>query len=416
MPDPAWPSSPPEANYLRLIGPGAAGTATTLASGAAWQALMAANEVAFTTSTVNTTATAVDFEGVGGAASAATCTGLNTALQLLSMWVQGKAPIAAGAVAAYEAAVSAMIPAEVALANRAEQAADVALNPLVLGALTPAIVALDAAYFGEFWPQNASAGAAYGAALAVLVAALAVPPPMSPPGAAATAPANAAAAVAQSVGQAAAGEAMKESAQAVTAVGDAATGPARAVAEGGGMASALMQPMQAAMGAVQPVTGMFQAPMQALQGMASFPQAMAGMLSGSLDRNGLGEGRMPAAVIAGAGSAGAGGGVAVAPGGGAGGAGGLGAAGVPGAGLTNFTRPPASFPAENSGRPTGVKPGLLSSAELRGGGGLSGLGTSPVPAGPVAASGQARGASDKDGVAHARIAVTVAPPPKGLHS
>lgn len=90
MPDPAWPSSPPEANYLRLIGPGAAGTATTLASGAAWQALMAANEVAFTTSTVNTTATAVDFEGVGGAASAATCTGLNTALQLLSMWVQGR--------------------------------------------------------------------------------------------------------------------------------------------------------------------------------------------------------------------------------------------------------------------------------------------------------------------------------------
>jgi hypothetical protein len=47
MPDPAWPALPPEANYLRLVGPGAAGTATTIASAAAWQALMIINELAF---------------------------------------------------------------------------------------------------------------------------------------------------------------------------------------------------------------------------------------------------------------------------------------------------------------------------------------------------------------------------------
>jgi PPE-repeat protein len=100
-------------------------------------------------------------------------------LQLLAGWVQQKPPIAFSGVAAYQAALAAMIPAEVSLANRAEQAADVAMNPMVLGALTPAIVALDIIYFGEHWPQNASAGTAYGAALAALVPALAVPPPLS---------------------------------------------------------------------------------------------------------------------------------------------------------------------------------------------------------------------------------------------
>ena len=121
----------------------------------------------------------MDFEGVGGLSSTAAVTGLNAALQMLAGWAQEKPPIAASAVSAYETAVSSMIPAAVSIANRTEQAADVAMNPLVLGALTPAIVALDAAYFGEHWPHNAAAGAAYGSALGVLSAALAVPPPLS---------------------------------------------------------------------------------------------------------------------------------------------------------------------------------------------------------------------------------------------
>lgn len=205
MPDPSWPSSPPEANYLRLVGPGATGTATTLASAAVWQALMAGHEVAFAASTLNTAATAVNFGGLGGLGSATAATGLNTALQMLAGWVQEKPPILASAVAAYETAVSSMIPAEVSLANRTAQAADVAMNPLVLGALTPAIVALDAEYFGEHWPHNAGAGAAYGAALNALVPALAVPAPMAPPGASPAAPASAAAAVAETAGETAAG-------------------------------------------------------------------------------------------------------------------------------------------------------------------------------------------------------------------
>jgi PPE-repeat protein len=157
MPDPSWPSSPPEVNYLRLAGAGAGGTATTMASAAAWQALAVGDEAAASVSTLNTVATAVHFEGVGGTSSADTVTGLNASLHLLAGWAQAKSPIAVSAVSAYETAVSSMIPAEVSLANRAEQAADVALNPLVLGALTPMIVALDAEYFGEHWPHNASA-------------------------------------------------------------------------------------------------------------------------------------------------------------------------------------------------------------------------------------------------------------------
>lgn len=87
MPDPAWPSLPPEANYLRLVGPGAAGTATTMANAVAWEVLAASHEAAFSLSTLNAAVTAVDFEGIGGVSSAATVGGLNTSLQLLAGWV-----------------------------------------------------------------------------------------------------------------------------------------------------------------------------------------------------------------------------------------------------------------------------------------------------------------------------------------
>lgn len=407
MPDPAWPSSPPEVNYLRLVGPGAGGTATTLASGVAWQALMGSNELAFSLSSLNTTVTALNFEGAGGTGSTAAVTGLNTALQLLCGWVQEKPPIATSAVAAYETAVSTMIPAEVSLANRAEQAADVALNPLVLGALTPAIVALDAAYFGEYWPHNASAGAAYGSALTALAAALAVPPPLAPPGASAAGPATAAAAVAQTAGQAAAGEAMKQSAQLTDATGDAGSAPAAAA---GQMTSMLAQPMQAAVGAMQPVMGMFGAPLQSVQGLSSLPQSMLGALGSGIGPVDARDASIPAALLSGAAGLGAGG-AGVGPGAGpvagigsAGAGGGVG--GLPGAGLTSYTRPASSFAPENSGQPTGLKTGLLSAADLRGptttGGGAVPI--SPTQAGMLGGGrGEGKGSEGKDTVSHARI-------------
>ena len=66
----------------------------------------------------------------------------------------GEAPIVASAVSAYETAVSTMIPAEISVANRTEQAANTAVNPLVFGALTPAIISLDTVYYGEHWPRT----------------------------------------------------------------------------------------------------------------------------------------------------------------------------------------------------------------------------------------------------------------------
>ena len=379
MPDPSWPSSPPEANYLRLVGPGATGTATTLASAAVWQALMAGNEMAFSASTLNTAATALNFEGLGGLGSTTAAAGLNTSLQMLAGWVQAKPPILTSAVSAYETAVSSMIPAEVSLANRAAQASDVAMNPLVLGALTPVIVALDAEYFGEHWPHNAGAGAAYGAALTALVPALAVPPPLAPPGASPAAPASAAAAVAETAGEAAAGQVMKESGQVTRLAADGATAPAEEI---GQAASTFIQPLQAAM---QPLMGMFHAPMQAVQGLTGVPASLMSQLGALSGSPTAAEVEVPAAMLAGTISPGAdlvGGGVGAGTGGvhsvGAPGAGGAG--GVPGAALTSYTRPTSSFAPENSGRPVGLKTGLLSAAELRGPTTTAG---GPVPVSPA---------------------------------
>ena len=405
MPDPAWPSSPPEANYLRLVGSGAAGTGTTLASAAAWQALMACNEVAASASTLNTAATVLNFEGVGGLASATTATGLNTSLHLLAAWAQQKPPIAASAVAAYETALSAMIPAVVSLANRAEQAADVALNPLVLGALTPAIVALDLIYFGEHWPHNASAGAAYGAALTALLPALAVPPPLAPPGASPAAPAAAVAAVAETAGQTAAGEAMKQSSQIAKIAADGTAAPAEAAGQVGQLAPSMMQPLQSAM---QPLTGMFQLPTQALQSLSGLSQSVLGQ--GLAGNSTSGETGVPAGMLA---AAGAPGGLGTAVGGSglvgglsAGSVGGAGVGGVPGSGLTSYTRPTSTFAPEHSGRPAGLNAGLLSTAEHRGPTTTAAGG--PVPVSPAQAGmlGQGKAGGTKEDVTHARIVLS----------
>ena len=389
MPDPAWPALPPEANYLRLVGPGAAGTATTIASAAAWQALMISNELAFSLSMLNTAVTALNFEGVGGASSLAAVTELNTSLQLLSVWVQEKPPVAASAVAAHQAAVSAMIPAEISLANRTAQAANVAMNPAVFGALTPAIVALDAEYFGEHWPHNAGVGVAYGSALAALTAALAIPPPITPPGASVAAPATAAAAVTQATGRAVAGQAMAES-----GLGSAgALGPAGALGSAGGLGSAgaLMQPVQAALGALQPAMGMFATPVQAVRDLGGLSQSIVGPMSAPPAAIGNSAGAIPSAV--GPAAVGSGGGSAT-------------GAGV-GNGVTSYARPASSFAPEHGGRPVGRDFAAPSATEWRGPTTMGGA----VPVGPGGAGLLARGrdAGDEGGGSRARIVADPSP-------
>ena len=384
MPDPAWPALPPEANYLRLVGPGAAGVATTIASAAAWQALMVSNELAFSLSMLNTAVTALNFEGVGGASSLAAITELNTSLQLLAVWVQEKPPVAASAVAAHQTAVSAMIPAEISIANRTAQAANVAMNPAVFGALTPTIVALDAEYFGEHWPHNAGVGASYGAALAALTAALAIPPPVAPPSASVAAPATAAAAVAQATGRAVDGEAMAESVQLATSAASlAAPGSTGAL----GSSGALTGPIQAALGALQPALGMFATPVQtvrdlgAVRDLGGFAQSVAGPTSTPSAAIGTSSAAVgPAAV-------GSGGGSATGPG--------------LGTGVTSYARPALSFPPEDGGRPAGRDFAAPNATEWRGPTATSGA----APVGPAGAGLLARGreAADDGGGSRARI-------------
>jgi hypothetical protein len=329
-----------------------------MVNAAAWQALAVNHECAFSLSTLNTAVTAMNFEGVGGLSSVATITALNNSLQLLAGWVQEKPPIAASAVTAYETAVSTMIPAEICIANRTEQAAAVATNPAVLGALTPAIIALDTEYYGEHWPHNAGIGAAYGAALTALAAALAIPPPISPPGASAAAPATSAAAVAEAAGRFVAGEAMKESGQLAKSAGDGAVGPTEGAVAAGQM---MMQPIQAVLGSMQPAAGMFQAPLQAVQTLAGLPQSLAGSLRGTSVGGEANETAVPATPTgAGAAVFGRGPGTGVGVTGMAGG--GIGA--LPGGGLTSYSRPSSSFAPEGAGRPRGLQTGLLSAAEL----------------------------------------------------
>lgn len=396
MADPAWPCATPEANYFRLVGPGAAGTATTLASSAAWETLAISDEVAVSVSALNTVATAPNFEGVGGASSATKATELNTALQLLAGWAQEKAPIAASGVAAYETAVSSMIPAELSIANRTQQAADTAINPAVLGALTPAIVALDTEYFGEHWPHNSGVGAAYGAALAGLIAALAIPPPLTPLGASPLAPVNAAAAVAQAVGT----STMSGVADGVADLGGSAVAPIEGASGVSQFGSLAMQPMQAAISALQPIFGMFSSPIQAFQGMAGLPQSMMGSFGGILTGMKASEVAVPGAeALKTATSVGTGSSAAS--------LGGITPGGHPGSGLTSYTRPTSSFHAEAAGRPVSAKNSLLS-AEMRGptSSGAAG-GAMPLAPGSAGMLGTGRGSAngDRDGVSHARIAL-----------
>jgi hypothetical protein len=172
------------------------------------------------------------------------------------------------------------------------------------------------------------------------------------------------------------------------------------------------QPIQAAAGAAQPVMGMFQSPVQAVQGLAGLPQSMMGALGGVAGGALTREPGVPAALLGAAGGTGA---VGIGAGGGAGtgsagaatiGAGG-GAGGVPGAGLTSFTRPNSSFAPENSGgRPVGLKTGLLGAAESKAAAAAPMNGAMPVSPAHAGMLAQSKDSKDRDGVTHARVVMS----------
>jgi PPE family protein len=170
-----WPVFSPEVNYTTLARAGT-GPASTAAYGEAFTSLAAVLESVVASSTVNAAGTYVSgvWQGAGAGAAAAHA-GVNGDTMSLAAVAAAKAPIVASTAAAHPAAVSAMYPAEACVANRVTEAAHQAANPSVLGALTPAIAALDLQYFGSMWPTNAGSGAGFGALLRSAAVALAAP-------------------------------------------------------------------------------------------------------------------------------------------------------------------------------------------------------------------------------------------------
>jgi PPE-repeat protein len=394
MPDPRW-TGPPE--IIALIFE-AGNPASVLANNAVWVTETTNKELAAGLSSVNTLATAAQWQGVSAIASMVTSTGLNAGLHTLVGWTAEKIGVTTAAVEAFMIARSSVIPSLVSTTNRDEWTVLNATN--FFGQNTPGIVERDTEYFGEHWPHNSSIGWTYSAALAALVAALAVPPPVAPMGASPAAPAAAASAVGQAAAQGGMNGAMQLSGQATQGAGQAASAPA----EGGSQLSSLMQtPMQMISGMTEPLQQVVKAPMDALQGMGSMPQGLLQSMTSAFSS-------------AGGGNAGAAGAAAepflagaTGPLGGASGGGGVvGGGGFPGAGLTSYTRPTSSFEPETGGRPTSLRAGMLNAAEVRGptsptGGGMGGSAMPMSPAGMLG-HGKEGQAADKD-VTRARVVV-----------
>lgn len=379
-----WPALPPGEAYLLLVGPNPTGEATTIASGTAWQAQTIESVVDAGLSEANAAATQPGWIGLGGAASTMSATEMNAALTALSGWCEETVPIAETAAEAYRAAVTMMFNNEICDENRIEQGKDVALNPLVWGALTPDIVRLDGTFFGLYWTTNATAGTTYATTLTGFLAALGIPPPFGPPSVSPAAPAAAAEQVAEATAQGAAGEGMRASGQAAAEFGgQGSAGSAQSMMEP--LMSAAQAPMEAAQSLTSPVE-------QGLQAVTSPVSQFAGMF-GQFGQ--FGAGGAPGAATTPL----AAGGIstpvsAVSANATGGGSGFVGGTGYGGTGLTSYTRPTSSFSPESTtgGAASYAKPGLA-----RPGGAASVPITGGAPMAPVGMMRQGESGKDKDG-------------------
>jgi PPE-repeat protein len=394
MPDPLW-FGPPESVAALLEASNPAGVVANIA---AWLAEAIQHELSMGMSVANVGATLEQWIGVGGAAYGAKGSELNfLGLEPLAIHCMKHMAIGQAAVEANTVARSAVIPAAVCQSNRDETAALYASN--ICGCNTPAIAANEEMYWGNFTPQNTTAGVAYAGVLNTLMGSIvSTPPPVTPAG---FSPAAPVATAAQSAADTAT--------QAPAALGDAA-GQAAAPASGAtdGLQSFMGSAQGLLSGATQPLQSLASGPTQALSSGTQGLSQLTSMFTGGFSSMGSAP-NAAAAETAAAGLAGplggAGGGAAGSLGGGAGAV----ATGYPGAGLTSFTRPASTFEPDG-GRPTGLRPsGVLNAADLRGpttaatGGG--GMPMSPATAGML---GREHGGSDKsakDGVSHARIVV-----------
>jgi PPE-repeat protein len=272
-------------------------------------------------------------------------------------------------------------------ANRTTQSGLIATN---IGQNTPAIIALELEYMGQFWTQNASMLAAYQAVVSTALAALATPPPINP---AFADPAGPLAGVVQAGADAAAGS-LQSGFQSVsqTAAAPATQGPASAATDG--MSQAMSMPMQMVgmLGQLPQMAGQLpqmlgQAP-QMLSQAVQLPMGMLGQLgsAGNLGAAGAPVDAVTSATLSNAALSTGGAGL-----GGGGGIGGGGTGVVP----SSFTRPASSFAAPNAPKlPTGFS-GANAAPEPFGGSAPSGMGSGGLYGAPGAMGREGAGASSE---------------------
>jgi hypothetical protein len=337
-----WPVIDPGSAYLTMTGGAWAGPMH--AAGAALTALTGDVQATVVTSAVNDAIVGENWSGMGRISAAASVAVLNsdqTAYGLLS-GLKSQLLNAAGEL--HTTTVPQMVTHVQANANRGEWGVDNAINPWVLGALTPRLIDLDTEYFGFMWPNNASAGLRYGAGLDALGAALsslsALP---SLAGGSVAAPAMAAADVAGNAGITMASTVMSAAEQAATAAISPATSgaaksrslvgqaPATSASTSGISPSATVRlrwPVAPLPPSQPPAMGMFLPPSSTAALTASAPSPA-----------------MPATPPA----------QPMSP-----------AAAPPG--VTSFAKPaePFSRPPSSGGKAAGLKPGMLNAAALRG--------------------------------------------------
>lgn len=226
-----WPLHDPATAFLKMTS--GAGAAPMHAAGAALHSLGGSVEGMVATSVANATALAANWSGQGNLASSVTgaaMAGEDSHYALLSV-VRGQLLNAAGEL--YTTIPPTMVTHIQANANRGEWGIDNAINPWVLGMLTPRLIDLDTEYFGFMWPNNASAGLRYGAGLDALGAALAglsALPAIA--GGSVAAPAMAAADVASNAGMSMMSVVMSATEQAATSALSPASGAAQGAQAG----------------------------------------------------------------------------------------------------------------------------------------------------------------------------------------
>ena len=231
-----WQLGTPDFNY-DLLTVGGTGPGSTLAAAGAHGELAALLESVASSSVANMAGTYPHWSGVGGSAAQFVHGAMNGETTGLAAHVGSKVAPLMAAAQAFPTAVAAMYPSPVVWANRANEHADQLINPLVWGALTPEIVALNL-HYGHMWAVNASSGATYGAALRAAALALVNPAVPAVSGASPAAGAAAAASLAETATLSGVQAGLSSTEQgAMAVISPAAAAPTAAVSVVSGVAS-----------------------------------------------------------------------------------------------------------------------------------------------------------------------------------